>query len=151
MFKKKGALLEYNYWANKRSLASIKKLTENNEQPLKIFSHILLAEELWLKRIKQNAPEEQNFWEIIPMDKCNSLIEKNKNEWSEFLISQMPDVLVKKIPYVNSKGIKYENTLEEIFTHVINHSTYHRGQIASIVRELGGQPALTDYIVFARE
>lgn len=144
-------LLEYNHWANLRSLDSIRNLSGNNERPLKIFSHVLHAEEIWLLRVKQIAPKEQKFWEMLSIESCAELIERNKKDWTDYLVPNLPGVLEEKVGYVNSKGIKYENTLREIFTHVINHSSYHRGQVASIVRELGGKPALTDYIVFARE
>jgi len=55
------------------------------------------------------------------------------------------------IAYKNFKGDSFENRVEDILTHVINHSTYHRGQI---IAQLKGQlPSLpsTDYILFIRE
>ncbi|MDO8549036.1 MAG: DinB family protein [Ignavibacteria bacterium] len=54
------------------------------------------------------------------------------------------------IKYRNTKGDEYQNRLSDIITHVINHSSYHRGQIALLVRNAGGIPAVTDYIAYRR-
>jgi uncharacterized damage-inducible protein DinB len=47
--------------------------------------------------------------------------------------------------------VQYASTIHEVLTHVFNHSTYHRGQIARIVHEQGGQRASTDFIAFSRK
>jgi len=151
MFDNIEILLNYNYWANKKALKSIKELPGKNEKPQKILSHILLAEETWLQRVKRTVPKEQKFWEMLSLEDCEKLIEKNKNDWSGYLNGKEKAGAEERISYVNSKGTNYENSLKEILMHLINHSSYHRGQIAYIVRELDGTPALTNYIVFARE
>ena len=53
--------------------------------------------------------------------------------------------------YTNSRGEAWTSTVEEILTHVVIHSAYHRGQIASDVRASGGVPAYTDYIHAVRQ
>jgi uncharacterized damage-inducible protein DinB len=55
------------------------------------------------------------------------------------------------VGYTNSKGEPWTNTVEEILTHVVIHSTYHRGQIASDLRNAGLEPAYTDYIHALRQ
>jgi uncharacterized damage-inducible protein DinB len=54
--------------------------------------------------------------------------------------------LTRKIQYTNSKGESYLNEVQDILMHVVMHSVYHRGQIASDVRSMGFQPAYTDFI-----
>jgi uncharacterized damage-inducible protein DinB len=49
-----------------------------------------------------------------------------------------------------SKGVEFRTPVRDVLTHLVMHSAYHRGQIAQAVREAGGQPAATDYIVYAR-
>jgi uncharacterized damage-inducible protein DinB len=49
------------------------------------------------------------------------------------------------------KGEKFANTIKDIIVHVINHSKYHRAQIAQLISLSGGEPAKTDYIVYQRE
>jgi uncharacterized damage-inducible protein DinB len=50
------------------------------------------------------------------------------------------------VSYVNSKGEPWTNRAEDILLHVVFHSAYHRGQIASDMRPAGLQPAYTDFI-----
>ena len=50
------------------------------------------------------------------------------------------------MPYRNTRGEEFENAVEEILTQVFLHSAYHRGQIASTLRDAGHEPALTDFI-----
>jgi uncharacterized damage-inducible protein DinB len=46
---------------------------------------------------------------------------------------------------------RFQNTIEDVLTQLFGHSWYHRGQIAILVRQAGGTPALTDLIYFTRE
>ena len=55
-----------------------------------------------------------------------------------------------KIAYTNSSGQNYANTVQEILFHIINHSTYHRGQIMSLLKNNGVEPITTDYIFYKR-
>ncbi|UPT65543.1 MAG: hypothetical protein M0D57_13455 [Sphingobacteriales bacterium JAD_PAG50586_3] len=54
------------------------------------------------------------------------------------------------LEYKNSRGDAWNSTYEDILTHIANHGTYHRGQIASRLKEIGVQPPTTDYIAYSR-
>lgn len=54
------------------------------------------------------------------------------------------------IRYRNSNGEQFDNSIADILTHVINHSSYHRGQIFKMLRQKGEEPINTDYITYAR-
>jgi len=60
-------------------------------------------------------------------------------------------MILKKNRILEYEGEKLANNIKDIVVHVINHSTYHRAQIALLVRQSGGEPAKTDYIVYQRE
>ncbi|PYO45862.1 MAG: hypothetical protein DMD72_14120, partial [Gemmatimonadetes bacterium] len=60
------------------------------------------------------------------------------------------DALERGITYRNSAGDQFTSTLEDILTHVMMHGSYHRGQVASLIRAAGDTPSPTDYIFFAR-
>ena len=60
--------------------------------------------------------------------------------------SAEPGHLGDVVSYVNSKGEAWRSTVGDILTHVVLHSSYHRGQIASHVRATGAEPAYTDFI-----
>ena len=53
--------------------------------------------------------------------------------------------------YRSNEGERFRNRIEDLLTQLFGHSGYHRGQIASIVRRLGGEPAVTDYVFWSRE
>ena len=55
------------------------------------------------------------------------------------------------VAYTNSSGTAFETPLRDILTHVVNHGTHHRAQIALVLREAGIAPPATDYIYFVRE
>ena len=52
--------------------------------------------------------------------------------------------------YQSVEGPRFKNSIEELFTQLFGHSSYHRGQIASHVRSLGGEPAVTDFVYWSR-
>lgn len=62
-----------------------------------------------------------------------------------------PATLVRTISYTNTKGAAFNNTVEEILHHMVMHGMYHRGQVARGVRQAGGVPLPTDFIVYVRE
>ena len=59
--------------------------------------------------------------------------------------------LIRMVEYRNSKGEAWSNRVEDILTHVLMHSAYHRGQIALEMRASGAQPAYTDFIHAVRQ
>ncbi len=70
--------------------------------------------------------------------------------WRSYLEAQSDDELDRAVMYVNSRGDEYHNTVSDIVMHVVVHSEHHRGQVAHMVRNVGGQPPLTDYIQYVR-
>ena len=141
-------LFSYNSWANSRAIESLQEI--ESEKILGIMSHILDAQLTWLVRIKDSENASRNFWNLYSVDEMKSLSEISNKNWEDFIGSISEDDLKNKISYTNSKGENYSNTIAEILTHVINHSSYPRGQIASLIRMAGGEPALTDFIVYSR-
>jgi uncharacterized damage-inducible protein DinB len=55
------------------------------------------------------------------------------------------------VGYRNSKGEPWTSTVGDILTHVVTHSAYHRGQVASELRAAGFIPAYTDFIHAVRQ
>jgi uncharacterized damage-inducible protein DinB len=141
-------MLEYNDWANKATAASISETINIDEKAIFIFAHIAASQKIWLNRIL--GKEIIRPWEKLTLDESIILSSQSNKEWLGYIINLMEndfDVIVK---YVNSKGEEFNNSIKQILNHVLNHSTYHRGQVASIVRQSGGKPALTDYIIHVR-
>ncbi len=115
-----------------------------------LLAHILSAERLWLERIR-NQPQSLPVWPDFTFEQCGAQIAGLDLLWREFLAHLPPAGLSEKVTYKNSKGEPWTSTVEDILTHVVLHSAYHRGQIASQVRDGGEQPAYTDFIHAVRQ
>ena len=78
------------------------------------------------------------------------MTEESTTNWVNYLNEHKFETFEEMIFYKNTKGRKYESTIREIITQVINHSTYHRGQMAMLLSNSGMQPPATDYIAYRR-
>jgi uncharacterized damage-inducible protein DinB len=139
----------YDAWANREVLAGL-RASPRPERPLQLLAHILSAERLWLERIRKQ-PQSLPVWPDFNFDRCEEQITELAQLWREFLSHLSSDGLADKVAYKNSKGEPWTSTVEDVLTHVLLHSAYHRGQIASQVRAGGETPAYTDYIHAVRQ
>lgn len=137
----------YNEWANREVLAVIRK--QSDERSLQLFAHILSAERLWLERLKQQ-PQSVTVWPKLDVAQCEAHTFELARLWREYL-DQAPQDLTQTISYKNSKGESWTSTVLDVLSHVILHSAYHRGQIASHLRTIGQTPAYTDFIHGVRQ
>lgn len=143
-------LFKYNDWATKEAIQSIQGLKNKNEKIPKLMSHIISAQKVWLNRVLSNKII-TDPWEKIFEEDWTTRSTALTAEWINLLEGLHQDDLERKVEYKNTKGEKFFNSIKDIVAHVINHSTYHRAQIALLVRQEGGEPAKTDYIVYQRE
>ncbi|MGC2272320.1 MAG: DinB family protein [Candidatus Sulfotelmatobacter sp.] len=140
----------YDEWANREVLARLKASAHPSARSLQLLAHILSAQRLWLERIR-NQPPSLPVWPDLTVDQCQAQIDQLARLWRDYL-GQVSDAgLAEKVVYKNSKGEPWSSTVEDVLTHVILHSAYHRGQIASQVRAGGEQPAYTDFIHAVRQ
>jgi uncharacterized damage-inducible protein DinB len=121
-----------------------------NAQAPRFFSHILSAQQIWLARIRQENSATIPVWPTRSLSVCRTLVDDLHQQWTKFLDSLTPEKLMEKVTYQNTQGVRFETPLQDILMHVIMHSAYHRGQVATAVRGEGGTPATTDYIAFVR-
>lgn len=143
-------LLKYNDWAMRKSAESMKGFEKKDEKLIELLSHIVSAQKVWLNRTLQRDVH-SDPWQRHTIEECISYSTSQTSEWINLLESMSDKDLDKRIEYTNSKGEIYNNTIKDIVAHLINHSTYHRAQIASLVRKSGGEPAKTDYIFYQRQ
>lgn len=112
----------------------------------KLFSHILGAQNIWNSRILEKA-HTIPVWEIQPTHLFIEIENNNHAESIQILEHKQPHV---EIEYINLQGISFKNTISDILFHAANHATYHRAQIATIIKQSGLTPPVTDYIAFKR-
>jgi len=109
------------------------------------MAHIISAEKLWLERI-QRIPHTTPVWPASTIEECVAFSESVADSWQSYMERQSPDAFHDEIEYRNTKGEPWSSALQDIVSHVLFHSAYHRGQIALQMRADGFQPAYTDFI-----
>ena len=144
-------LFEYNGWANRKAIQSIKDSSSQSTKAISALSHLLIAEKTWLVRMIDAEKASTEFWTETTLAGCEALADEAGGEYSEFVSALTEEKLDLVVSYTNSKGVGYRTPIREILTHVLMHSTYHRGQVAMAVRAAGDAPAASDYIIFVRE
>jgi uncharacterized damage-inducible protein DinB len=140
----------YDAWANREVLANLKTSSRPTTRPLQLLAHVLSAEQLWLERIRKRS-QTLPVWPEFTIDQCEAQIAECARLWQDLLLQLDSARLSENIDYKNSKGEPWSNTVQDILTHVLLHSAYHRGQIASHIRSGGEQPAYTDFILAVRQ
>jgi len=114
------------------------------------MSHILAAERLWLERLQQKA-QSVPVWPEPDLAQCEAEAATLGGLWLEFLDLITAGDVSQSISYKNSKGEEWTSTIVDMLTHVVLHSAYHRGQIATHMRAHGQTPAYTDFIHGVRQ
>ena len=140
----------YDAWANQETLAAIRTASGENGRSLQLMAHILSAERVWLERLRQ-VPQSVPVWPEGDLERCQAEAEKLDHEWHEYLELATAGDISQTISYKNTKGEPWTSAIIDVLTHVVMHSAYHRGQIASDMREAGNVPAYTDFIHGVRQ
>lgn len=138
----------YDGWANREVLKAIRAAGVEDKRSLQLMAHILGAERVWLERLKQ-VPQSVPVWPESDLGQCEAEAAQLERKWMEYL-KAVAD-LSRTMSYKNTKGELWTSTIADVLTHVVMHSAYHRGQIASHMREQGHTPAYTDFIHAVRQ
>lgn len=141
-------LYQYNAWANDRVLSNLRRQSVDDEKTLTIFGHVLAAQFLWLHRIKGLAPPDVKLWGDYSLEKLDIMVTDANQQWKEFVESQ--ENYDREMTYTNYVGELYTNNVETIMMHLVNHCSYHRAQVALLLRQKGFEPINTDLITYDR-
>jgi len=140
-------LFAYSHQCNQQlAEVFIKHPDTTSEKAISLFSHILNAHHIWNNRIDLKQPS-FGVWEVHD-SKDLKQIDQSNYEHSLRILDSMD--LTETISYTNSKEQSFQNNTRDVLFHIINHSTYHRGQIATDFKNTGLQPLVTDYIFYKR-
>jgi uncharacterized damage-inducible protein DinB len=140
--------LRYDVWANEETLRALGQ-AEPPPRSLRWMAHIIGAEFLWLARMRGEGSK-LAVWPDLSLAQCREAQRELSAALLNFNLDELGP-LDRRVSYVNSKGEPWSSTVEDILTHVVIHSAYHRGQIAADMRTAGQEPAYTDYIHAARQ
>lgn len=154
-------LYAYDGWANRRSFGACAALTpEQFTQSLgssfasvrDTLAHIAGAQNVWLERFLGRTPAgllpAADFPDLASLTARQEQIQRGLTDYVEKLTA---NDLAAQFEYRDLKGNPHSNMLWHTLQHLANHGTYHRGQIATLLRQLGVKPVSTDLIVFYRE
>lgn len=141
-------LFEYNLWANNEFSEVLRTNPFQNPKILKLLSHMANAQAIWLSRVK-GEQSSIGVWEEHSQKEALELLEKTSQDWLDFIYSG--DLEPETIEYKNSKGQEFQSRVADILTHVVNHGTHHRGQIALMLREEEIDPPASDFIFYVRD
>lgn len=140
-------LFEYGHHFNQKLYDVFNESPDKtSEKSIKLFNHILNAHQIWNNRIN---PKQTTFgvWELHDIQDLKSIDETNYRQTLQIL--DRFD-LNEPINYKISTGQPFSSKICDILFHVINHSTYHRAQIATEFKQHGLEPLVTDYIFYKR-
>jgi uncharacterized damage-inducible protein DinB len=149
-------LYQFNSWANRRVLEACSALTcEQFVRDLRssfpsvrdTLAHILWSEGVWLDRLNGRSPKRHAF--ATPPAALSEI----ESAWSpieggllRIVNSLSADDVDRKIEYLNWQGNRYAYSVGNILKHVVNHGSYHRGQVATMLRQLSAKPVSTDFL-----
>ena len=132
-------------------MACLEDSTIVNNKVYLLFSHLLTAEEVWLCRVKGLHAPVQRLWEVYSAQKLQQILDDNHQAWRAYLDSSEDTDLEREVTYLNTKGESFTTRVDDIITHLVNHGTHHRAQIASMLQHEKVQPPVSDYIAYIRE
>ena len=148
----------FNQWAHKRLLDLIGTLSVEQQHAIVLSSfdslyktifHVWGAESLWLGRLNLSPITITGDPFNQSMEKLSSALEAIDQLWVEWVESRTDEQLVEKLNYHNKAGVPFTQSYDLLLQHIFNHSTYHNGQLVTMLRALGaaGIPS-TDYVAW---
>ena len=154
-------LYAYNDWANDRAFGAVQSLSQellardlgnSFASLLDTFVHLVGAEWIWLERWHGRwppaLPKTSEFGDFAGVRARAEHVRSDREKW---LSSLGEEDLRKDLRYLNLRGEFYSYPLWQQLAHVANHSTYHRGQVTTMLRQLGMAAVSTDFLLYCDE
>jgi uncharacterized damage-inducible protein DinB len=143
--------IQFEHWANSELLKSLRKANPLHERALSLFSHIVSPGQMWLNRVK-GEPITTTLWEERTLDQCEVLLKQNTEQWLAYL-DQASDAELKRVFEFTFflDGSTKQISVADSIMHVVHHSSYHRGQIVSLLKGIIEPLPLVTYIGFVIE
>jgi len=155
------SLFAFNDWANARTFDAIgalsidqltKDLGASFPSVLLTAAHIVGAEWIWLQRWISSGPSGFPEWAKTPeLGDVRTRLRDVEHDRANYLSGLPESAATSVVAFKLLNGTEDRQPLDVMARHVVNHSTYHRGQIAAFLRQLGVKPPSTDLILYARE
>ncbi len=144
---------DFEKWSNTMILKSLRSLNEPVPRAHMLFCHLLNSHSMWLSRVSQTDFKVGLFDERT-LDECEKLIEENHIAWTNYLSTKTTSDLNQDITFMGAwenPPSKRRMKIEDALIHIINHSSYHRGQIVVHIKDQVEELPLSTYIMYASE
>jgi uncharacterized damage-inducible protein DinB len=154
-------LYDYNSWANRRTLDACAALSSEQftrdmgssfRSVRDTLVHLMLVEWLWLERWHGRSPT--SFAPAADFPNVDSV----RARWAEiardlldYIASLTQEEVQRVVQHKTTAGVPQAAPLWQMLQHLLNHGTYHRGQVTTLLRQLGAKANGTDLITFYRE
>jgi uncharacterized damage-inducible protein DinB len=152
-------LYAFNRWANEALLRAASRLTAEQlgrdlgssfPSVLATLVHIAQADWVWLRRWHGESPTAPPPWDTSTLDAVRQHWARVQDEREAFLSGLSDADVDRVIAYRNLAGEQLANPLWQLLRHVVNHATYHRGQVTTLLRQLGAETVATDLVRWYR-
>ena len=154
-------LYDFNAWANHRTIEACatlapeqftRDLASSFRSVRDTLAHIYGAEWIWLERWHGRTPSALRSAADFPdLESVRRRIVEIDRNLVDFAASLNADDLHRVVQFKTLAGAANAQPLWQMLQHVANHSTYHRGQVTTLLRQLGAKAISTDLLAFYRE
>ena len=161
---------QYNAWFNGRLFGLVSTLTEEQRRrDMGAFfrsihgtlQHILLTDRIWLGRVSRHAHGFRSLEKTPLVFEFESLAQILYERFDELAAQRSetdraiqawvaeltPELLDSELSYSRSNGESMVAPLWHVVSHLFNHQTHHRGQITTLLSQLGCDPGVTDFMI----
>jgi len=153
-------LFAYHQWATQKVLQLVEdsgeeyytKAGQNSFPSIReTVAHVIGVEKMWFKRMNGVKSPEFEHFDVDTVEKAKNALLLLHAEMELYFASLSEESWQEELDYRNMKGDEFRHSREEMLFTVVNHASYHRGQITSLLRQFGKAGIPLDYIYFQKE
>jgi len=153
-------LFAYHKWATQEILAHTEHYGDDIYQKAgassfssikETVSHVITVEKLWFLRMAGTEKPAAEQFNVETIAKARQAFMLLHAEMELYFSTLSEEQWLEVMPFTNLRGDSFEETREEMLFTFINHASYHRGQITSLLRQFGKEGKAIDYIYFPKE
>jgi uncharacterized damage-inducible protein DinB len=151
-------LYDYNCWARDRQLEVCSRLSEEQyTRPMgssfaslgDTLVHLVGVEWLWLERWLGRSPRSLPWTEELrTQEAIRERWQRVEAGMRAYMAGLAPESLARPVSYANLRGEVWTYPLWQMLVHLLNHQSYHRGQVTTLLRQLGAIPAAVDFLIY---
>jgi uncharacterized damage-inducible protein DinB len=140
-------LLNHELWGNLKVLEAARSCDTLPDRAMILIAHMTASQHIWISRIA-GQPHSMSVFPVLSIDDCEALFRQHHTQLMAW--AKDAEALQRIVAYQTTTGSSYENTVEELITHLCLHAQYHRGQINQLIKPIATTTHDVDYIQYLR-